>query len=38
MRYKRPTVGLLIGVLVAMGAIQSFYLREILGFEERLRG
>ena len=30
MRYKRPTVGLLTGVLVAMGAMQSYYLREIL--------
>lgn len=30
MRYKMPTVGLLAGVLVAVGATRSYYLREIL--------
>jgi hypothetical protein len=30
MRYKIPKVGILAGVLVALVAVQSYYLREIL--------
>jgi len=30
MGYKMPAMGLLTGVLVAIGAVQSYYLREIL--------